>query len=75
MKTGTSTKNLPGVEVRSNSIRISFTTSDGVRHKKTYKVGGAVMAPNGPNLNAAARMVQAIKTEIRLGVFDMARHC
>lgn len=74
MKTGTSTKNLPGVEVRSNSIRISFTTPDGVRHKKTYKVAGAVMAPNGPNLNAAFRMVQAIKAEIRLGVFDMARH-
>lgn len=32
------------------------------------------MAPNGPNLNAAVRLVQTIKTEIRLGVFDMARH-
>lgn len=61
MKTETSIKSLPGVEKRGNSIRISFTTRDGTRHKKTYKLDGIVMAPTGPNMVAAMRLVQEIK--------------
>ncbi len=68
MKTETSIKSLPGVEKRGNSIRISFTTRDGTRHKKTYKLDGIVMAPTGPNMKAAMRLVQEIKSEIKLGV-------
>lgn len=74
MKTETSTKSLPGVEKRDNSIRISFTTRDGTRYRKTYKLDGIVMAPTGPNMKAAMRLVQEIKSEIKLGVFEMSRH-
>jgi len=40
MTKGSSLKGLPGVEKRGNSIRLSFTTRDGIRHKKTYKLDG-----------------------------------
>jgi integrase len=63
----------PGVELRENSIRLSFTTSDGVRHKKTYKLDGVLMGPTGPNAKAAARLIQSIKAEIQLGEFSMSK--
>lgn len=73
MGQGSSVKSFPGVEVRDSSIRLSFTTGDGVRHKKTYKVDGVLMAPTGPSIRAAAKAVQDIKSEIRLGSFNMAK--
>lgn len=67
-------KNFPGLEIRDNSIRMLFTTADGVRHRKTYKVGGRQMKPTGPNVNAADKLVTKIRGEIRLGHFNMAMH-
>ena len=65
-------RSIPGVEIRDNSIRISFTVR-GQRHKKTFTVDGMVMAPTGPNVRAAARLVQNIKDAVRLGTFAMER--
>lgn len=74
MTTESSLKGLPGVKKRDNSIRLSFTTRDGARHKKTYKLDGAVLAPTGPNMKSAMKLVKDIKAEIKLGVFEMSRH-
>lgn len=74
MTKGSSLKGLPGVEKRGNSIRLSFTTRDGIRHKKTYKLDGVVLAPTGPNMKSALTLVRDIKAEIKLGVFEMSRH-
>lgn len=65
-------KSIPGVEIRDSSIRISFTVRS-ERHKKTFTVDGIVMAPTGPNVRAAARLVQDIKAAVRLGTFSMER--
>lgn len=67
-------KNFPGLEIRENSIRMLFTTADGLRHRKTYKVAGKQMAPNGSTITSALTLVTKIKMEIKLGVFSMAVH-
>ena len=71
---GSAVKNLPGIEVRGNSIRVLFTTADGLRHRKTYVVEGIQLAPTGANRKAASELAMKIKAEIRLGVFNMATH-
>ena len=58
-----------GVDVRENSIRITFT-HDGKQEKKTLKLEGAQpMAPTSANIRHAERLVAEIKEKIRLGIY------
>lgn len=58
-----------GVDIRANSLRITFTY-DGKQHKKTLTLeGGKVMAPTTANIRYAERMVAEIKEKIRLGSY------
>ena len=63
-----------GVDVRPNSIRIQFTDGEGVRHKKTMRVGETPMAPTAANIKRAAVQVDEIRDKIRLGVFVMSEY-
>lgn len=63
-----------GVDVRPRSLRIQFTDADGVRHKKTMRVGDTPMAPTAANIQNAAVLVDVIRDKIRLGVFSMAEY-
>ena len=61
-----------GVEVRSNSIRITFTV-DGRNFKKTLTTtGGGAMLPTAGNVKFARRMASEIRSKIKLGLFRMA---
>ena len=58
-----------GVDVRENSIRITFT-HEGRQQRKTLTVSGAPMAPTPPNIRHAERLVAEIREKIRLGSYD-----
>jgi integrase len=57
-----------GVEARSKSIRLNFTWG-GKRRRE-----GLDLAPTPANLRAAAKLVAQINHEIKIGVFNYARH-
>lgn len=59
-----------GVDVRPNSIRITFTYN-GAQERRTLKVNGAPMAPTAANIAHATRVAQEIRDRIRLGRFHM----
>lgn len=63
-----------GVEVRPNSIRITFTW-EGRAHKETLRnQGGAVMPPTPANIRYAERMAAEIRERIRLGTFALVEY-
>lgn len=58
-----------GVEIRDNSLRVTFTF-EGKQHKKTLTLeGGQPMAPTAANIRHAQRLVAEIKEKIRLGSY------
>lgn len=65
----------PGsIEIRPNSIRITFTV-DGRRMKKTLvAAGGGPLPPTAGNIKYAHRMAKEIASKIRLGLFSMAEY-
>jgi len=63
-----------GVEVRGGSIRLSFTTADGARHKETLKVDGVPVAPTPTNVGLARKIGLEIRREIARGTFDYATY-
>lgn len=65
---------LSGVEVRESSVRVLFTDAAGKRHRKTLTVNDTPLAPTSANITHAARLVDEIRTKIRLGVFSMAEY-
>jgi integrase len=63
--------NAGGVEIRSNSIRISFTVG-GKAYKKTIKTAGKPIPPTPANIKHAHRLADEIHKKIRFGTFNMA---
>lgn len=61
------------VEVRENSLRISFQWQ-GVTCRETVKLNGAVVAPTAANIKYAARLAATVQTEIKAGIFEYGRH-
>lgn len=66
-------KGRDGVEVRENSIRLSFRL-DGVKHVRTLKVLGEPMLPTQSNINRAHRVAVEIRERIKHGTFSMVEH-
>ena len=60
-----------GVEVRSASIRLSFTL-DGQQQKHTLYVGGKPLSPTPANVKYAHRVSAEIRQKIEAGVFNLA---
>lgn len=60
-----------GVQVRANSIRVTFTL-DGRQQHRTLIVNGAPMAPTPANVRYAERLAAEIRDKIRLGLFVLA---
>ena len=61
-------RNVSGVEVRENSIRIVFTRQ-GRQVKETLYLDNAPLAPTPPNVKYAARIAAEVKDKIRAGAF------
>lgn len=57
-----------GVDVRPNSIRVTFT-HNGEQQRKTLMANGEPMAPTPPNIKHAERLVAEIREKIRLGSY------
>lgn len=62
-----------GVELRGTSIRVHFSLG-GCKYRKTLLVNGKPLAPTGPNIKYARRLVAELRDKIRLGVFSMAEY-
>lgn len=62
-----------GVEVRPNSIRISFTL-DGEKRRETLTQNGQPLPPTPANIKYANRLSNEIREKIRYGVFSMAEY-
>lgn len=62
-----------GVEIRGNSIRLSFTL-EGVRRRELLMLNGTPMPPTAANLKYAHRLAQEIRDRIRFGTFSMAEY-
>lgn len=62
-----------GVEVRPNSIRITFTWQ-GKQQRQTVTVGGTPLAPTPPNIRYAERLAAEIREKIRLETFSMVEY-
>lgn len=60
-----------GVEVRENSIRLSFTF-DGEPHRHTLHVNGEPIKPTAANVKYAHRVAGEIREKIALGIFVLA---
>ena len=58
-----------GVEVRDNSIRITFTL-DGRLHRETVRTGGDPIAPTPANVRYAQRLAAEIRDKIKFGTFN-----
>lgn len=61
------------VEIRENSLRISFRWQ-GSTCKETVKLNGVVMPPTAANVKYATRLAATVQSEIRAGVFDYGKH-
>lgn len=62
-----------GVNVRPNSIRVTFTF-EGDQHHKTLTLNGKPMAPTQANIKYAERLAAEIREKVRLGSFSMAEY-
>lgn len=60
-----------GVEVRATSIRLAFT-ADGKAMRETLSINGRPMAPSGPNIKHAMRVIEDIREKIGRGTFRLA---
>ncbi len=59
-----------GIDIRKNSIRLTFTV-DGQQQKKTLKLeGGQPMLPTPANVRFAERLDAEIREKIRLGTYN-----
>lgn len=65
--------NRKGVEVRPNSIRLTFTWL-GKARKETLMTNGAPMAPTAANLRWAEKLAAEIRDKIRLGTFSLTEY-
>lgn len=62
-----------GVQVRPNSIRLSFSYA-GTRHQRTLYLNGAPLTPTPANIKYAERLAAEIREKIRLGTFSFAEY-
>ena len=62
-----------GVNIRSKSIRVTFTF-DRKQHHHTLTLNGRSMPPTPPNIRHAERLAAEIQEKIRLGTFSMAEY-
>ena len=62
-----------GIDVRSKSIRVTFTFN-GKQERPTLMLNGVPMAPTPANIKYAERLAAEIKEKIRLGMFSMAEY-
>ena len=60
-----------GVNIRPNSIRVTFTLKGKQQHQ-TLMLNGQPMAPTSANLKYAERLAAEIREKIRLGIFSMS---
>jgi len=58
-----------GVEPRQNTIRVNFTTAEGVWQRVTLK-----LPPTPPNVRYAEKLVQRVRQAIARGTFDWAEY-
>jgi len=63
-----------GIEVRANSIRFRFVTSDGTVHKQTLNHEGKPLRPTPPNVKFANRLAQEILDRIDAGTFSLVEY-
>lgn len=63
----------PGVEVRDNSIRLSFTV-DGTPYRRTLKLNGDPVPPTAANEKRALRTAAEIREKIKHGLFVMSEY-
>jgi len=61
------------VEIRENSLRISFQWQ-GTTCRETVKLNGAVVAPTAANVKFATRLAATVQAEIKAGVFSYGKH-
>lgn len=61
-----------GIELRDNSIRITFTLADGTPRKETLKTDGKPMPPTPANAKYATRLASEIREKIKHGTFCYA---
>lgn len=62
-----------GVDVRAQSIRVTFTFN-GKQERRTLYMNGAPMAPSPANVRYAERLAGEIREKVRLGLFVMAEY-
>lgn len=62
-----------GVEVRPNSVRVTFTY-EGRQQRRTLILNGKPLEPSPANLKYAERLAAEIREKIRLGSFSMAEY-
>ncbi len=62
-----------GVNIRPNSIRVTFTL-EGKQHHQTLVLNGQPMAPSPANIKYAERLAAEIRGKIRLGTFSLAEY-
>jgi integrase len=62
-----------GVNIRPNSIRVTFTL-DGKQHHQTLVLNGQPMAPSPANIKYAERLAAEIRGKIRMGTFSLAEY-
>lgn len=60
-----------GVNIRPNSIRVTFTL-EGKQQHQTLMLNGQPMAPTNANIKYAERLAAEIREKIRLGTFSMS---
>lgn len=60
-----------GVEVRENSIRLTFVI-DGESCRETLRAGGKPLAPTPANIKYANRLAADIRRRLEIGTFDYA---
>ncbi len=66
-------RNGSGVEVRENSIRLSFTY-EGEPLRRTLMLNGKAMPPTAANVKYAHRLASEIRERIRHGTFSLAEY-
>ena len=62
-----------GVDVRAQSIRITFTLN-GKQERRTLYLNGAPLPPTPANIRYAERQAAEIREKVRLGLFVMAEY-
>ena len=62
-----------GVEIRANSLRITFTWK-GKQERRTVITNGNPLSPTPTNIRYAERLAAEIREKIRLGIFSLAEY-